>query len=44
MVLAINVKAEGYAVNLQGNKQVGMGHVGTALNFDASSMQWNSEL
>lgn len=41
MVLAINVKAEGYAVNLQGNKQVGMGHVGTALNFDASSMQWN---
>ena len=41
IVLAYNVKAEGYAVNLQGNKQTGMGHVGTALNFDASSMQWN---
>ncbi|PKQ62894.1 hypothetical protein BZG02_11125 [Labilibaculum filiforme] len=41
IVLAINVKAEGYAVNVQGNKQTGMGHVGTALNFDASSMQWN---
>ncbi|WP_321319905.1 outer membrane protein transport protein [Labilibaculum sp.] len=40
-VMAINVKAEGYAVNVQGNKQTGMGHVGTALNFDASSMQWN---
>lgn len=41
IVLTYNVKAEGYAVNLQGNKQTGMGHVGTALNFDASSMQWN---
>ncbi|MDM8161370.1 outer membrane protein transport protein [Labilibaculum sp. K2S] len=41
IVMAINVKAEGYAVNVQGNKQTGMGHVGTALNFDASSMQWN---
>lgn len=41
IALAINVKAEGYAVNVQGNKQTGMGHVGTALNFDASSMQWN---
>ncbi|WP_372751625.1 OmpP1/FadL family transporter [Labilibaculum sp.] len=41
IVLAYNVKAEGYAVNVQGNKQTGMGHVGTALNFDASSMQWN---
>lgn len=41
LALAVNVKAEGYAVNLQGNKQTGMGHVGTALNFDASSMQWN---
>jgi long-chain fatty acid transport protein len=39
--MAYNVKAEGYAVNLQGVKQTGMGHVGTALNFDASSMQWN---
>lgn len=41
IVLAYNAKAEGYAVNVQGNKQTGMGHVGTALNFDASSMQWN---
>lgn len=41
IVMAYNVKAEGYAVNVQGNKQTGMGHVGTALNFDASSMQWN---
>ncbi|MFA8435743.1 MAG: OmpP1/FadL family transporter [Marinifilaceae bacterium] len=41
MVLGYSVKAEGYAVNLQGIKQTGMGHVGTALNFDASSMQFN---
>ncbi|GAB7089237.1 outer membrane protein transport protein [Marinifilum fragile] len=41
IAMAYNVKAEGYAVNLQGAKQTGMGHVGTALNFDASSMQWN---
>lgn len=41
IVLAYNVKAEGYAVNVQGTKQTGMGHVGTALNFDASSLQWN---
>ncbi len=36
-----SVKAEGYAVNLQGAKQTGMGHVGVALNWDASSMQFN---
>jgi len=36
-----SVKAEGYAVNTQGAKQIGMGHVGTALNWDASSMQFN---
>lgn len=36
-----NVKAEGYAVNLQGVKQTGMGHVGVAINWDASSMQFN---
>ncbi|PXX97840.1 hydrocarbon degradation protein [Marinifilum breve] len=41
IAMAYNVKAEGFAVNLQGVKQTGMGHVGTALNFDASSMQWN---
>jgi len=36
-----SVKAEGYAVNLQGAKQTGMGHVGVAINWDASSMQFN---
>jgi len=36
-----SVKAEGYAVNVQGAKQIGMGHVGVALNWDASSMQFN---
>jgi len=36
-----SVKAEGYAVNVQGAKQTGMGHVGTAINWDASSMQFN---
>ncbi|MGZ2370906.1 OmpP1/FadL family transporter [Ancylomarina sp. YFZ004] len=36
-----SVKAEGYAVNAQGAKQIGMGHVGVALNWDASSMQFN---
>eukprot|EP01029_Cantina_marsupialis_P003382 TRINITY_DN131_c0_g5_i1.p6 TRINITY_DN131_c0_g5~~TRINITY_DN131_c0_g5_i1.p6 ORF type:complete len:422 (+),score=63.93 TRINITY_DN131_c0_g5_i1:2010-3275(+) len=41
IVMAYNAKAEGYAVNVQGTKQTGMGHVGTALNFDASSLQWN---
>ena len=41
IAMSYNLKAEGFAVNLQGNKQTGMGHVGTALNFDASSMQWN---
>ncbi|MRT92476.1 OmpP1/FadL family transporter [Ancylomarina sp. 16SWW S1-10-2] len=36
-----SVKAEGYAVNAQGAKQIGMGHVGVAINWDASSMQFN---
>lgn len=36
-----SVKAEGYAVNVQGAKQTGMGHVGVAINWDASSMQFN---
>lgn len=35
------LKAEGFAVNVQGNKQTGMGHVGTALNWDASCLQFN---
>lgn len=41
IVMGYGVKAEGFAVNLQGNKQVGMGHVGTALSWDASCMQFN---
>lgn len=36
-----NVFAEGYAINVQGNKQIGMGHTGVALNWDASSLQFN---
>ncbi|MCT4616003.1 MAG: outer membrane protein transport protein [Marinifilaceae bacterium] len=37
-------KSEGFAVNAQGNKQMGMGHVGTAIRLGASSMQWNPGL
>ena len=33
--------AEGYATNLQGVKQIGMGHTGVALNMDVSSLQFN---
>jgi long-chain fatty acid transport protein len=33
--------AEGYQVNLQGQKQTGMGHIGTGLNLGASSMHFN---
>lgn len=35
------VLAEGFAINVQGNKQTGMGHVGAALSWDASSLQFN---
>ena len=41
IAITYSVKAEGYAVNVQGAKQIGMGHVGVALNWDASSMQFN---
>ncbi|TKG96127.1 hydrocarbon degradation protein [Puteibacter caeruleilacunae] len=41
IIFTSKVFAEGYAVNVQGVKQTGMGHVGTALNMDASSLQWN---
>jgi long-chain fatty acid transport protein len=32
---------EGYQVNLQGNRQTGMAHTGTALNFGSSSIHFN---
>jgi long-chain fatty acid transport protein len=41
IAITYSVKAEGYAVNVQGAKQISMGHVGVALNWDASSMQFN---
>lgn len=41
IAITYSVKAEGYAVNVQGAKQIGMGHVGVAINWDASSMQFN---
>ncbi len=33
--------AEGYQVNLQGTKQVGMGHAGTSMAFGSSSIHFN---
>ena len=33
--------AGGYQVGLHGQKQIGMGLVGTSLSFDASSMFYN---
>ncbi len=33
--------AEGYQVNLQGQRQTGMGHVGTGLSLGASSIHFN---
>lgn len=38
---ASNAFAEGFAINVQGNKQIGMGHTGVALSWDASSLQFN---
>ena len=32
---------EGYQINLQGARQIGMGHTGTGLNFGASSIHFN---
>ncbi|GAO28696.1 long-chain fatty acid transport protein [Geofilum rubicundum JCM 15548] len=40
-VLAMNGWAEGYQINLQGARQIGMGHTGTGLNFGASSIHFN---
>jgi len=37
----LNTYAEGYQVNLQGNRQTGMGHTGTGLLMGASSMHFN---
>lgn len=37
----LQMQAEGYQVNLQGNRQTGMGHTGTGLQLGASSMHFN---
>ncbi|WP_016777992.1 OmpP1/FadL family transporter [Anaerophaga thermohalophila] len=41
MLLTFPVKAEGYQVNLQGQKQTGMGHTGTGLLLGPSSIHFN---
>jgi long-chain fatty acid transport protein len=41
IMLSISVFAGGYQVRLQGNKQTGMGLIGTPLNFGASTMFYN---
>ena len=41
VLLSTPVKAEGYQVNLQGQKQTGMGHAGTALLLGPSSIHFN---
>jgi len=41
LALGLQMRAEGYQVNLQGNRQTGMGHTGTGLFFGASSMHFN---
>ncbi|HET6243525.1 MAG: outer membrane protein transport protein [Bacteroidetes bacterium] len=42
MISAVStVKAGGFQVNLQGQKQAGMGHTGTCLTYDASSLFFN---
>lgn len=40
-LIAMNSRAEGYQINLQGARQIGMGHTGTGLNFGASSIHFN---
>jgi long-chain fatty acid transport protein len=40
-VMASQVQAGGYRVSLQGQKQIGMGHAGSALALDASSVFFN---
>jgi len=41
LVLPGLIQAGGFQVNLQGNKQTGMGHTGTALNMGASTVFFN---
>jgi len=41
LMYSLTGQAEGYQVNLQGQRQTGMGHVGTGLNFGASSIHFN---
>ncbi|WP_430817859.1 OmpP1/FadL family transporter [Carboxylicivirga sp. RSCT41] len=41
LMLSFQLFAEGYQVNLQGNRQTGMGHTGTGLMLGASSMHFN---
>lgn len=39
--VGFSAHSEGYQVNLQGQKQIGMGHAGTSLSLDASSIHFN---
>ena len=41
LMLSLQLFAEGYQVNLQGNRQTGMGHTGAGLLMGASSMHFN---
>ncbi len=41
LMFAWQLHAEGYQVNLQSNRQTGMGHTGTGLFMGASSMHFN---
>ncbi|TRX70421.1 OmpP1/FadL family transporter [Carboxylicivirga sp. M1479] len=41
VMLSFQLFAEGYQVNLQGNRQTGMGHTGAGLFMGASSMHFN---
>ena len=41
LLCSIAAYSEGYQVNLQGERQTGMGHVGTGLNFGATNIHFN---
>ncbi len=41
LISSLSAYAEGYQVNLQGNRQTGMGHTGTGLLMGASSLHFN---
>ncbi|WP_439184545.1 OmpP1/FadL family transporter [Carboxylicivirga taeanensis] len=41
LMIGFQLFAEGYQVNLQGNRQVGMGHTGAGLVLGATSMHFN---